>query len=161
MIRSRQRKGDAMVGLKKKSKEKAQKTRDLYTYIAIPKWQFRAGEFIIKKELAEKYGINDFNNLVKNLLGEFIAHYERGHTFINARDWAVEHIKDNRFGKTTYERAGQRDKVQRLMENVDRLREDQEETLKYVIENRSMITELLESLKSREEEKKRPNLTNP
>src|SRR5947209_18487344 len=97
MIRSRQRKGDAMVGLKKKSKEKAQKTRDLYTYIAIPKWQFRAGEFIIKKELAEKYGINDFNNLVKNLLGEFIAHYERGHTFIKARDWAVEHIKDNRF----------------------------------------------------------------
>ena len=94
-------------------------------------------------------------------MGEFIAHYERGHTFINARDWAVEHIKDNRFGKTTYDRAGQRDKVQRLMENVDRLREDQEETLKYVIENRSMITELLDSLKSGEEEKKRAKLPNP
>ena len=47
------------------------------------------------------------------------------------------------------------------MENVDRLREDQEETLKYVMENRSMITELLESLKSSEEEKKRPNFPNP
>ena len=141
-----------MVGVKKKSKEKGQNTRDLYTYIAIPKWQ---------KEYAEKYGINDFNNLVKNLLGEFMAHYERGHTFIKARDWAVEHIKDNRFGKTSYDRAGQRDKVQRLMENVDRLREDQEETLKYVIENLSMITELLESLKSSEEEKKRPNFPNP
>ncbi|MFZ0893215.1 MAG: hypothetical protein WAZ77_01815 [Candidatus Nitrosopolaris sp.] len=137
--------------MKKKSKEKGQNTRDLYTYIAIPKWQ----------EYAEKYGINDFNNLVKNLLGEFMAHYERGHTFIKARDWAVEHIKDNRFGKTSYDRAGQRDKVQRLMENVDRLREDQEETLKYVIENLSMITELLESLKSSEEEKKRPNFPNP
>ena len=53
-----------------------------------------------------------------------MAHYERGHTFIKARDWAVEHIKDNRFGKTSYDRAGQRDKVQRLMENVDRLREE-------------------------------------
>jgi hypothetical protein len=150
-----------MVGLKKKSKEKGQNTRDLYTYIAIPKWQFRAGEYIIKKELAEKYGINDFNNLVKNLLGEFIAHFERGHTFIKARDWAVQHIKDNKFGETNYDRGGQRDKVERLLENVDQLREDQEETLKYVIENRSMITELLESLKSREEEKKRPNLPNP
>jgi hypothetical protein len=30
-----------------------------------------------------------------------------------------------------------------------------------VIENRTMITELLESLKSGEEEKKRPNLPNP
>jgi hypothetical protein len=47
------------------------------------------------------------------------------------------------------------------MENVDQLREDQEETLKYVIENRTMITELLESLKSGEEQKKRPNLPNP
>jgi hypothetical protein len=47
------------------------------------------------------------------------------------------------------------------MENVDQLREDQEETLKYVIENRSMITELLDSLKSAEEEKKRPNFPNP
>jgi|GEM_PF-4234290 len=92
------------------------------------------------------------------LLGEFIAHYERCHTFIKARDWALEHIKDNRFGKTSYDR-GEKNKVQRLMENVDRLRE--EETLKYVIENRSMITELLESLKSEEEEKKRPNLPNP
>jgi tRNA isopentenyl-2-thiomethyl-A-37 hydroxylase MiaE len=115
-----------MVGVKKKSKEKGQNTRDLYTYIAIPKWQFRAGEFIIKKEYAEKYGINDFNNLVKNLLGEFIAHYERCHTFIKARDWAVEHIKDNRFGKTSYDR-GEKNKVERLMENVDKLRE--EETL--------------------------------
>jgi len=145
-----------MVGLKKKSKEKAQKTRDLYTYIAIPKWQFRAGEFIIKKELAEKYGINDFNNLVKNLLGEFIAHYERGHTFINARDWAVEHIKDNRFGKTSYDRAGQRDKVQRLMENVDRLREDQEETLKYVIEKRSIDNRVTRVSQDRGRGEKRP-----
>jgi hypothetical protein len=50
---------------------------------------------------------------------------------------------------------------QKLMENVDQLREEQEETLKYVIENRNMITELLESLKSGEEKKKRQNLPNP
>lgn len=111
--------------------------------------------------LTEKYGINYFNNLVKNLLGEFIAHYERGHTFIKARDWAVQHIKDNRFGETNYNRGGQRNKVERLLENVDQLRENQEEMLKYVIENRSMITQLLESLKSAEEEKKRPDSLNP
>jgi hypothetical protein len=134
-----------MVGGKKKLKENRQ-TRDLYTYIAIPKWQFRVGEFIIKKDLAEKYGINDFNNLIKNLLGEFIAHYERGHTFIKARDWAIEHIKDNRFGGTNYDRGGQREKVEGLLKSADQLKKVQEETLKYVIENRSTITQLLESL---------------
>jgi hypothetical protein len=36
------------------------------------------------------------------------------------------------------------------MENVVQLKEDQEETLKYVIDNRIMITDLLESLKSGE-----------
>lgn len=126
---------------KKKLKENKQ-TRDLYTYIAIPKWQFRVGEFIIKKDLAEKYGINDFNNLIKNLLGEFIAHYERGHAFIKARDWAIEHIKDNRFGGTNYDRGGQKKKVEGLLKNADQLKKVQEQTLKYVIENR-----LLESLK--------------
>jgi hypothetical protein len=139
---------EVLATVKKNPKPKGQSSRDLYTYVAIPKWQVRAGEYIINKELAEKYGINDFNNLVKNLLGEFIAHYERGHTFIKARDWALDHIKDNRFGKTDYDRGGQRSKVERLLENVDQLKEDQEETLKYVIENRSMITDLLDSLKS-------------
>jgi len=141
-----------MVGRKRKLKENRQ-TRDLYTYIAIPKWQFRVGEFIIKKDLAEKYGINDFNNLIKNLLGEFIAHYERGHTFIKARDWALEHVKDNSFGGTNYDRGGQREKVEGLLKNADQLKKVQEETLKYVIENRSTITQLLESLKG---VKKRP-----
>jgi len=47
------------------------------------------------------------------------------------------------------------------MENIYDLREEQDETLKYVIENCSMITYLLESLKSGEVEKKRPNFLIP
>jgi hypothetical protein len=73
------------------------RTRADYKYFAYTTKQRQQLERIVL-ESGGKYGLDDVNNLLKNLIGECIAHYEEAKDgYIQSRKHAVEHWQDGRF----------------------------------------------------------------
>jgi hypothetical protein len=70
--------------------------RERYAYFAYPKKLERTFEAMILEE-AGKYGIENVKDLIKNILMEAVVYYEKKHKFIEAKEWASENWRKNRF----------------------------------------------------------------
>ncbi len=77
----------------KKDKNEA---RERYAYFAYPRKLERTFEAMILEE-AGKYGIENVKDLMKNILMEAVVYYEKKHKFIEAKEWASENWRKNRF----------------------------------------------------------------
>ena len=82
-----------MARMVKKDKNEA---RERYAYFAYPRKLERTFEAMILEE-AGKYGIENVKDLIKNILMEAVVYYEKKHKFIEAKEWASENWRKNRF----------------------------------------------------------------
>ena len=82
-----------MARLVKNDKNEA---REKYAYFAYPRKLERTFEAMILEE-AGKYGIENVKDLIKNILMEAVVYYEKKHKFIEAKEWASENWRKNRF----------------------------------------------------------------
>jgi hypothetical protein len=82
-----------MARMVKKDKNEA---RERYAYFAYPRKLERTFEAMILEE-AGKYGIENVKDLMKNILMEAVVYYEKKHKFIEAKEWASENWRKNRF----------------------------------------------------------------
>jgi hypothetical protein len=82
-----------MARLVKNDKNEA---REKYAYFAYPRNLERTFEAMILEE-AGKYGIENVKDLMKNILMEAVVYYEKKHKFIEAKEWASENWRKNRF----------------------------------------------------------------
>jgi hypothetical protein len=86
-----------MARIRKNDKNEA---RERYAYFAYPKKLERTLEAMILEE-AGKYGIENVKDLMKNILMEAVVYYEKKHRYIEAKEWAARHWRDNRFSDLT------------------------------------------------------------
>lgn len=69
------------------------RTREDYSYVAILREQRRAIEHILEVD-APKYGYRDFSSYQKNINGYFIEGWEKTHSIIHAKDYAVSKVME-------------------------------------------------------------------
>lgn len=79
--------------------DKEPKGRAAYSYFAYPKTQRTELERIVRED-AFRYGIENVNDLMKNVVGEIIAHYLQNHNYIESRKHAANHWQEAKFAQT-------------------------------------------------------------
>jgi hypothetical protein len=111
--------------------------REKYSYYAYPKKLDRSLQIIVTEE-AGKYGIENVKDLMKNILMECVIYYEKKHRYIEARDWAAESWRKNRFSDLTATNVDEK-----LKTDYQKVLADE---LKHIEEERARVSKLLEKI---------------